>query len=134
MLFMFSLIIPAYNEEKRIVPVIKNFLKDFSEIEIIVVANGCRDKTVEIVSSCKDKRVILLDFKDKLGKGGAIIEGFKKSKGSIIGFSDADQAVAPMDFKTLISFLADYDVVIGSRKIKVASIIVNQTFFIKSSS
>lgn len=125
---MFSLIIPAYNEEKRVLPVINNFLGAFSDIEIIIVSNGCTDKTAEFVRSCKDKRVVLLDFKEKLGKGGAIIEGFKKAKSDIIGFSDADQAVMPDEFKKLIKYIGEYDAVIGSRKVKGADITIKQDF------
>lgn len=124
---MFSLIIPAYNEEKRILPVIQNFLEAFSDIEIIVVANGCNDNTVKLVRNCNDKRLVLLDFKEKLGKGGAIIEGFKKAKMNIIGFSDSDQAVMPADFKKLIQHLSKCDSVIGSRRVKGANIIIKQS-------
>src|SRR3989338_6373507 len=102
---MLSLIIPAYNEEKRIIPVINNFLNEFSDIELIVVSNGSRDNTVNLVKSINNKKIKILDFKEKLGKGGAITEGFKAAKGDIIGFSDADQAVMPYDFKKLIRYL-----------------------------
>lgn len=124
---MFSLIIPAYNEEKRIIPVINNFLNSFSDIEIIVVSNGSTDNTVNLIKNLNNKNVKLLDFKEKLGKGGAIIEGMKITKGDFIGFSDADQAVIPDDFKKLIKYLKFYDCVIGSRRIKGANITIKQS-------
>jgi len=123
---MFSLIIPCYNEEKRIIPVINNFLNSFSDIEIIIVNNGSTDKTADLVRDLNNK-VRLLDFKEKLGKGGAIIKGFKAAKGEFVGFSDADQSVMPDDFKKLIKYLKFYDCAIGSRRIKGANITVKQS-------
>ena len=124
---MLSLIIPAYNEEKRIIPVINNFLNSFSDIELIIVNNGSMDNTTDLIKNYKTSKVRLLDFKEKLGKGGAIIEGMKIAKGEFIGFSDADQAVMPEDFKKLIKYLKFYDCAIGSRRIKGADIKIKQS-------
>ena len=124
-----SVIIPAYNEEKRIIPVINNFLDSFSDIEIIIVNNGSMDNTTNLINRNykNNKRIKLLDFKEKLGKGGAIIEGMKIAKGEFMGFSDADQAVMPEDFKKLIKYLKFYDCAVGSRRVKGADIKLKQS-------
>ncbi len=119
-----SIIIPAYNEEKRIGNTLSSYLKFFSknlkDFEIIVVLNGCSDKTISVVKSFikKDKRLKHLNFKDKIGKGGAIIEGFKAAKGSLIGFVDADLSTNPDSFYDLVLKIKDHDGVIASRWIK----------------
>src|SRR3989338_11050064 len=101
---MLSIVIPAYNEEKRISATVNSYKNYFKLIlrnfEIIVVCDGCTDNTPNIVRkiALKNKKVRLLTFGYKLGKGGAIIRGFDASKGSIIGFTDADEAVSPTDF------------------------------------
>ncbi len=126
---MFSLIIPSYNEEERIIPVINNFLDSFSDIEIIIVNNGSSDNTVNLINKTykNNNKIKLLDFKQKLGKGGAIIKGMNIAKGDFIGFSDADQAVMPDDFKKLIKYLKFYDCAIGSRRVKGTDITIKQS-------
>ncbi|MEW6063425.1 MAG: glycosyltransferase [Nanoarchaeota archaeon] len=115
-----SFVIPAYNEEKRISGTLNSytkFLKSYEDYEIIVVCNGCTDNTVNLVKKFlkKNKRIKLLEFKEKIGKGGAVIEGFKVAKKSIIGFIDADDAFELSGLKKLIDNINDYDGVIASK-------------------
>ncbi|MBI4149507.1 glycosyltransferase family 2 protein [Candidatus Woesearchaeota archaeon] len=123
---MLSLVIPAHNEERRIIPVIRSFLRYFSGIEVIVVDNGSTDATDLMVRRMRDSRVRLLSFPEKLGKGGAILRGFRAAQGDIIGFSDADQAVAPADFQRLIKHTRHADAAIGSRRVAGSTIMVRQ--------
>jgi glycosyltransferase involved in cell wall biosynthesis len=94
-----SVIIPAYNEEKRIIDriqrLVKHFDKTLEEYEVLIVADGCTDKTSEVVSEHADEnpKVKLLNFPERLGKGGAIIEGFKLAGGDTIVVTDADDSV-----------------------------------------
>ena len=123
-----SIIIPAYNEEKRIKRTLDNyssfFQKKLKDFEIIVVLNGCRDNTLSIVKNFikNDKKIKYLDFKKAIGKGGAILEGFKIAKGDLIGFVDADMATPPNAFYDLVKKIKNYDGVIASRWIKGAKI------------
>ena len=94
-----SLIIPTYNEEQRIVKTLQNYIYHLQkhlprQFEIIVVLNGCRDRSAEIVKifSRKYKEIRYADIKEPLGKGGAVLHGFQIAKGEIIGFLDADDA------------------------------------------
>ena len=81
---MYSIIIPAYNESDRIKSVLMSYAAELSGQEIIVVFDG-QDTTPDIVEDvaerCPDIR--LLTFHKRLGKGGAIIEGFKAARGEI---------------------------------------------------
>lgn len=130
-----SVIIPAYNEEKRIKPTLESYLSYLSAIykrdfEIIVVCDGT-DGTSRIVRkiSKKRKEVKLLEFSHRLGKGGAVLEGFKRAGGDYIGFTDADNSVTPEYFYKLVEKLRSSmaDGVIGSRRVKGAKVLVERS-------
>ncbi|MGD0954296.1 MAG: dolichyl-phosphate beta-glucosyltransferase [Methanotrichaceae archaeon] len=126
---MYSIIIPAYNESDRIKSVLMSYAAELSGQEIIVVFDG-QDTTPEIVEDvaerCPDIR--LLTFHKRLGKGGAIIEGFKAARGDKIGFVDADESVSPKDLKGMFETLGEVDGVIASRRLPTSKIIVKQPF------
>lgn len=131
-----SIVIPAYNESMRLIreKTLENYSDYFSKIygkdfEIIVVLNGCKDNTLDVVKgiACRFKRIKYFDIKEAIGKGGAIIEGFKIAKGDLIGFVDADMATKPDAFYDLIRNINNNSVVsyggaIASRRIKGAVI------------
>ncbi|MEE8167994.1 MAG: dolichyl-phosphate beta-glucosyltransferase [Candidatus Hydrothermarchaeales archaeon] len=127
-----SVVIPAYNEEERIESVLRNYADFYRSYEIIVVCNGCSDTTPEIVAkrSKKDPRIKSLNFDEKLGKGGAVIEGFKAAKGELIGFLDADESVVPEDYLKIIDAVKSlgFDGAIGSRGVEGAEIISDRSF------
>ncbi|MAG52619.1 MAG: glucosyl transferase [Nanoarchaeota archaeon] len=119
-----SIVIPAYNEEKRIGDTLKEYIEFFSDklkkdYEIFVVLNGCKDNTLDVV---KKHDVKFLDIKEAIGKGGAIIEGFKLVEGDFIGFVDADNATPARAFYDLYDKIKDNDGIIASRWIKGAKI------------
>ncbi|MCA9390387.1 glycosyltransferase, partial [candidate division WWE3 bacterium] len=62
------------------------------------------DRTREVVREIQQKypAITLMEFDHPLGKGGAVIEGFKKAQGDLIGFVDADGAIVPDEFAKLI--------------------------------
>lgn len=119
------LLIPAYNEEERIGPVLREYAQYFQahypgKFELVVVLNGCRDNTLGVVNeAAKDFPAIRAqDFPQPIGKGGALIEGLKlHPKGEVIGYVDADGATPPKALHELVSRLAETgaDCVIGSR-------------------
>jgi len=124
-----SIVIPAYNEENRIKNTLDSYYNFFSkefgkDFEIIVIVNGSDDTTQEVVKSLafKYKQIKFKNFPDKIGKGGAIIEGFKIADGDLIGFVDADMATTSETFYDLIRNLGNYDGVVASRWIKGAKI------------
>lgn len=118
---MISIVIPAYNEEKRISPTIEAYFNEFKEpFECIVVLNGCTDKTLGVVQSFASKypgKLKIINIQEAIGKGGAIIRGFSEATGDIIGFVDADLATPVKDTIRLIEMLRQKNVdgVIASR-------------------
>ena len=117
------LLIPAYNEEARIEPVLRRYADHFSRnyqgnFKIVVVLNGCRDNTLGVVQSVAQQYPVItwLDFPAPIGKGGALIEGLKLAKqGDYIGYVDADGATGPAAFLKLMEHIDEADCVIGSR-------------------
>jgi len=117
------ILIPAYNEERRIEPTLREygefFAKNYNgEYHIVVVLNGCTDNTLGVVQKvAKDFPAIhSIVFQDPIGKGGALIEGLKLAIHSeLIGYVDADGATQPQAFMELVKRIGEADCVIGSR-------------------
>lgn len=135
-----AIIIPAYNEEKRIGKTLQAYSEYFEDIrirtesdyEILVVINNTKDKTEEIVRTFagKNKRIGYLNFKEG-GKGFAVIEGFKDAltrDNALIGFVDADFATKPEHFYDLVRKMGSKDGSIASRYIPGAIINPRPTF------
>ncbi|MEK6935673.1 MAG: dolichyl-phosphate beta-glucosyltransferase [Nanoarchaeota archaeon] len=124
-----SIIIPAYNEEKRIIPTLEEYYNFFNdkfrnEFEIIVIPNNCKDNTLEITQKfAKNKKQIrVFNIPNYSGKGRAVMTGFELAKGEYIGFSDADNSTNPENFYKLYKYKDNYAGIVGSRKIKGAII------------
>lgn len=117
------ILIPAYNEEARIEPVLRHyadfFQKNYSgKFRIFVVLNGCTDNTLGVVQTVAADfpEVRALEFHSAIGKGGALIEGLKlASQTDLIGYVDADGATPPRAFLELVERMGAADCVIGSR-------------------
>jgi dolichyl-phosphate beta-glucosyltransferase len=119
---MYSVIIPVYNEEKRIHQNIGEIFAFFSqqpvEIEIIFVNDGSDDKTREVLSKFQMKYSFqVVDYKKNRGKGYAIRRGVEKASGDWIVFFDVDLATPLVEFNHLLNFFLPNDqVIIGSRR------------------
>ncbi len=119
-MYKISIIIPVYNEEKTILQILKlvnkQKIKNVS-FEIIVVNDGSTDKTAELLKNNNKLYNILINRKKSGGKGAAVIEGIKVSKGQFILFQDADLEYDPNDYSSLITPITKFsaDLVIGSR-------------------
>jgi glycosyltransferase involved in cell wall biosynthesis len=117
------ILIPAYNEERRIEPVLRDyaafFQKNYSgKFQIVVVLNGCTDSTLGVVQkvAAEFPMVRADEFKQPIGKGGALIEGLKlASQGDLVGYVDADGATPPRAFLELARHMENADCVVGSR-------------------
>ncbi|MGE5582611.1 MAG: glycosyltransferase family 2 protein [Bacillota bacterium] len=119
-----SLFFPAYNEEDNVGGTIEKSLAVLEplhcEYEIIIVDDGSKDRTAEIVAkySARNPRVVLVRHQKNLGYGGALQTGFRSCRYGLIFFSDCD---LQFDLGELASFLAKMeqdhtvDAVIGYR-------------------
>ncbi len=123
-----SVVIPAYNEEKRLpgtLKKIKNFFKTNKiKNEIIVVDDGSTDNTVSVAKKYKIK---ILKNEKNSGKGYSVKRGVFSAKGDIILFTDADLST-PIEF--LKHFINEhnsgFDVVIASRALSGSEVKIPQ--------
>jgi glycosyltransferase involved in cell wall biosynthesis len=117
------LLIPAYNEEDRIGPVLREYAGAFrrgftGRFKIVVVLNGCRDNTLGVVRAAAQEfpEIEYLDIPAPIGKGGALIEGLKLApQADLIGYVDADGATPAPAFLDLVKRADEADCVIASR-------------------
>ena len=119
---IYSIVIPAYNEEARIGATLERVLSFVQEqgwdAEVIVVNDGSRDKTSAIVQAFTAKNPILhlVENPGNRGKGYSVRNGVLQARGRIILFSDADLS-SPIEesLKLFAALDAGADVAIGSR-------------------
>ena len=123
-----SIIVPAYNEEKRITNFLDDLLK-FSEsnlknYEIIFVDDGSTDNTLKVIKNkIKNKEHIkIISYAKNQGKGEAVRRGVLAANGEKILFIDADGSIHPNQIPILLEKLGNYDVVVGDRSSKESKI------------
>jgi glycosyltransferase involved in cell wall biosynthesis len=113
-----SVIIPAYNEEDSIEEIVRRVQRaevPGVEREIIVVDDGSKDRTAEIVGRLDGVRFV--KHERNAGKGAAVKTGIRACTGDIVLIQDADLEYDPGDHATVVRPLLEgrCDVVIGSR-------------------
>ncbi|MDO8495211.1 MAG: glycosyltransferase family 2 protein [bacterium] len=128
-----SVIIPAYNESKRIgktLQSVHDFLsKQSYDYEILVVNDGSKDNTGEVVQglTAQIANLRLIDNKENQGKGGVVRQGMLQAQGEIRLFMDADNSTTVDQITNFLPYFKEgYDIVIGSRRVKGAVIAVKQ--------
>lgn len=116
-----TLVLPAFNEEANIDAVVQDLLATLPAFvdayEIIVVDDGSRDRTGEIVAglAAGDDRIRLVSHERNRGYGAALISGFEASTGDFVMFMDADRQFNIRDLRLLVPFAGEYDIVAGFR-------------------
>lgn len=134
--YYLSIIIPAYNEERRLPVSLKttiDYLKSQPyKSEIIVVSDGSNDMTKELTESFVQEfpSLKVIEYFPNRGKGFAVKTGMLAAAGEYRLFMDADYAV-PIEY--LARFLSQMNqndsIVIGSRALKDSVIETHQPFF-----
>ena len=124
-----SVIIPAYNEAKRLpltlIDVDKHLSQQEYSYEIIVVNDGSKDATADIVERFKPliENLKLIDNKENRGKGAVVRQGMLAAKGNWRVFMDADNSTAIVEFNKMMPYIDQgYEVIIGSRAVKGAKL------------
>ncbi len=134
-----SIIIPAYNEEKRIQKTLERIFSYMKEkkhnFEIIVVDDGSKDKTVELVelfrkknsknSKDKNRIKILKNIKNK-GKGHSVKRGMLSGEKKWLLFSDADLSTPIEEIEKFEKYIDQYLIIIASRNLKESQIKIKQ--------
>ncbi len=118
-----SIIICAYNEEKSIGPLLENLMHqrvppEVIDREIIVVASGCNDRTVQVVKQHTEKntKIALIEEENRLGKASALNKAFEVSSGDYIALIPADVLPAQNAlYNLLIPFKNSYVSAVSGR-------------------
>lgn len=126
-----SLVIPAYNEEDRLGATLESYLPVLERLalpfEVIVIFDGS-DNTPSVAKRYANRSVVCHSYDHKLGRGGAIFEGFRLALYSVIAYADADGSVPASDFeKILAAVLTGSPVAIASRRLLPEMVAVPET-------
>ena len=115
---LLSVVMPVYNERETIEGMIARVLAvPGIRIELIVVDDGSKDGTSEILRNLQGRYRFKLLQKPNGGKGSALRLGFKEVTGDLVVIQDADTEYSPEEFPDLIELICQgrADVVYGSR-------------------
>lgn len=132
-----SVIIPAYNEEKRIAQTLADVDRYLEQqqfdYEIIVMVNNSHDRTFAIVKELEGasvQKAIAVDLKEA-GKGNAVKRGIlEHASGDVVMFMDADNATPISEIQKFLPYFEQgYSVVIGSRYVNPDLVKVHQPWY-----
>ena len=132
---MISIVIAAFNEENRVgqsLQKIHQFLQGRkTDHEIIVVDDGSTDRTTPVVAELAQSIATLriIRYEKNRGKGFALRTGVLASKGVLVLVSDADLSTPIEELDTLLPYLSEYQVAIGSRALALSNIVVKQPWW-----
>lgn len=128
-----SIVIPAWNEEDRLRRSLDRYLPALEArgwpYEVIVVADGSKDRTADVARSFADRGVRVLEFPEKLGKGGAVLAGLREARHEHVGYLDADGPIPPNQILRLVDALRDADCVIASRWVRGSVVLAQEPRF-----
>lgn len=131
-----SVVVPAYNEEDRLEPTVRDAVAYFrgreAAVEILVVDDGSRDATATLVRGLgvSFPEVRLIRLPANAGKGYAVRAGVVNAHGRLVLFADADGATPIAEIERLEAAIdAGADVAIGSRATESDGVRVNARFY-----
>jgi len=132
----YSIVIPAFNESARLGATLENVLTYVHaqgwDAEVIVVNDGSRDNTADIVRTfaSKDPALRLVENSGNRGKGYSVRNGMRNARGRIVLFTDADLSSPIEEAPKLLEALEDgADIAIGSRWLRTETQIQRQPLY-----
>lgn len=126
-----SVIIPIFNEEKRIknIPLIVDYLiKKKFKWEIVIINDGSTDTTLKKLGQIKANNISILSYIPNKGKGYAVKQGMLHSRGHYKLFIDIDLSTPMDEFDKFLPNLNKYDVIIGSRRVTGSKFLTRQPY------
>jgi dolichol-phosphate mannosyltransferase len=117
----FSLVIPLYNEEENLEPLVEEIQSVMNSLcvhwELLLVDDGSTDSTAKIIYSLSQKNPSIrpLFFKQNWGQSGAFLAGFEAARGTYVITMDGDRQNDPQDIPKLIQAMAGADMIVGWR-------------------
>lgn len=121
---MLSVIVPAYNEAKKLPETIKEAADTLEshhlEYEVIIIDDGSKDDTLEKALSIAEQypTVRVFGYKENRGKGYALMYGFQFVRGDPVLFLDADLELPPSQIPRFLQYMSadSVDILIGSKR------------------
>ncbi|MCB0881897.1 MAG: glycosyltransferase [Thermoleophilia bacterium] len=120
-----SIVIPAYNEERRLAPTVRAWLAYLdaypAAAELVVSDDGSTDRTADVArdAAAGDPRLRLVTGGPNRGKGGAVREGMLAARGAYRFYVDADLNIAPSNVTAAVELLRHQcDMVTGRRSLR----------------
>ena len=116
-----SIVIPIYNEEDNIGPLMARITEALSgwegSVEILFIDDGSSDRSLELLkeAQAKDARIRIAHFRKNMGQTAAMAAGFRLARGEVVATIDADLQNDPMEIPRMAEMLKDWDVVCGVR-------------------
>ncbi|MEW5984925.1 MAG: glycosyltransferase family 2 protein [Acidobacteriota bacterium] len=107
-----SVVIPAFNEEDAIGPLVQTLVAAARWHEILVVDDGSSDRTAERARAA-GARIVRHPYNK--GNGAAVKSGIRQATGDVVLVIDGDGQHRPADAVRLVSFIGEYDLVVGAR-------------------
>ena len=128
-----SVVIPAFNEERRIGASLEAILSYLEErgtaFEILLADDGSSDDTVTVVEAFSGRGVRISSAPENQGKGSATRRGVLASRGRRVLLTDADLSTPITDLPRLEARLGDAAVVVGSRAVAESNVIEHQPLY-----
>jgi dolichyl-phosphate beta-glucosyltransferase len=128
-----SVVIPAFNEEERLGATLRQVVgylrRRGVSYEVIVVDDGCRDRTIAVAEGFAGVGVRVLRHEHNRGKGAAVRTGVLASQGNEVLLTDADASTPIEEIAKLERRLSEAPMVIGSRAVAGADIRQHQPFY-----
>ncbi len=132
-----SVIIPAYNEAKRITPTIRDIVEYLDQVspkdyEILIVLDGSKDNTLNIVTELAQeyKAIRIIHNVVNRGKGAVVRQGILESIGEYVLFMDADNSTRIQELDAMLPVLKQgTEIVIGSRDMKESKVEIHQAWY-----
>jgi glycosyltransferase involved in cell wall biosynthesis len=115
---LLSVVMPVYNERETIEEIIRRVLAVPLRIQLIVVDDGSKDGTRDILAELQRELCFQLILQERnQGKGAALRRGFQEASGDLVIIQDADLEYSPEEYPQLIELICQgrADVVYGSR-------------------
>ena len=133
----FSMVVPAYNEERRLPRSIQDIRSFFQKLdvnfELLIIVEKSSDRTVELAQKAAEgePRIQVIDNLVHRGKGFAVKSGMLKAQGEIVFFMDADLSTPLSEIISFLSYLAanpKTEVLIGSRSEAKSQVLKRQSW------
>lgn len=116
-----SIVIPVYNEEGNIRPLVARIKDAISgwdgAVEIVFVDDGSSDRSLDLLKEAQagDARIRIAHFHSNMGQTAAMAAGFRLARGEVIATLDADLQNDPVEIPRLAAMLTNWDMVCGVR-------------------